>query len=69
VVREEGFVSLVDGGELDWEFHKALGLVKALVVVRVGIGLDRIGSLVNSLAKGGWMIESIVQLNNRRSNF
>ena len=67
-MREESFASLVDGGELDWEFQKALGL-KALVVVRVGIGLDRIGSLVNSLAKGGWMTGSIVQLNNRRSNF
>lgn len=46
MVREESFVSLVDGGELDWESQKALGLVKALVVVRVGIGLDWIGSII-----------------------
>jgi len=38
-VGEESFVSLVDGGELDWEFQKALGLVKALVI-RAGVGLD-----------------------------
>ena len=40
MVGEESFVSLIDGGELDWEFQKVLGLVKALVVARVGIGLN-----------------------------
>ena len=63
MVGEESFVSLVDGGELDWEFQKTLGLVEALVV-RAGIG-----SLVGSLAKGSWMIRSIVHSNNRKSNF
>lgn len=38
-VGEESFVSLIGGWELDWEFQKALGLVKALVV-RVRIALD-----------------------------
>ena len=39
MVGEETFVSPV-GGELNLEFQKALGLVKALAVARVGIGLD-----------------------------